>query len=38
MHPYLVFCIPDKDAGIVTALHVIHAGRDIDCLLSARPF
>ena len=27
---YLVFYIPDKDAGIVTVIRVIYAGRDVD--------
>ena len=31
---YLVFYIPDKDAGIVTVIRVMYAGRDIDSQLS----
>ena len=31
---YLVFYIPDKDAGIVTVIRVIYAGRDVDNQLS----
>lgn len=27
---YLVFFIPDKDAGIVTVIRVLYAGRDVD--------
>ena len=30
---YLVFYIPDKDAGIVTVIRVMHAGRDADSWL-----
>ncbi len=30
---YLVFSIPDKDAGIVTVIRVMYAGRDADSLL-----
>lgn len=30
---YLVFYIPDKDAGIVTVIRVMYAGRDIDSQL-----
>lgn len=30
---YLVFYIPDKDAGIVTVIRVIYAGRDVDSQL-----
>lgn len=32
---YLVFYIPDKDAGIVTIIRVMYAGRDIDSQLNA---
>ena len=31
---YRVFYIPDKDAGIVTVIRVIYAGRDVDNQLS----
>ena len=31
---YLVFYIPDKDAGIVTVIRVMYAGRDIDSQLN----
>lgn len=27
---YLVFYIPDKDAGIVTVIRIMYAGRDVD--------
>ena len=27
---YLVFYIPNKDAGIVTVIRVMYAGRDVD--------
>ena len=27
---YLVFYIPDRDAGIVTVIRVMYAGRDVD--------
>ena len=30
---YLVFYIPDNDAGIVTVIRVMYAGRDADCQL-----
>ncbi len=30
---YLVFYIPDRDAGIVTVIRVMYAGRDIDSQL-----
>lgn len=30
---YLVFYIPDKDAGIVTVIRVMYAGRDVDSQL-----
>lgn len=30
---YQVFYIPDKDAGIVTVIRVMHAGRDVDSQL-----
>lgn len=30
---YLVFYIPDRDAGIVTVIRVMYAGRDIDTQL-----
>lgn len=31
---YLVFYIPDKDAGIVTVIRVMYAGRDVDSQLN----
>ena len=31
---YLVFYIPNKDAGIVTVIRVIYAGRDVDSQLN----
>ena len=30
---YLVFYIPDKDAGVVTVIRVIYSGRDVDSQL-----
>ena len=30
---YLVFYIPDDDAGIVTIIRVMYAGRDVDSQL-----
>lgn len=30
---YLVFYIPDRDAGIVTVIRVMYAGRDVDSQL-----
>ena len=30
---YLVFYIPDRDAGIVTVIRIMYAGRDIDSQL-----
>ena len=30
---YLVFYIPDEDAGIVTVIRVMYAGRDVDSQL-----
>ncbi len=30
---YLVFYIPDKDAGIVTVIRVMYVGRDVDSQL-----
>ena len=33
---YLVFYIPDKDAGIVTVIRVMYAGRDIDSQLKLK--
>ena len=30
---YLVFYIPDNDAGIVTVIRVMYAGRDVDSQL-----
>lgn len=32
---YLVFYIPDKDAGIVTIVRVMYDGRDVDSRLKA---
>ena len=32
---YLVFYIPDKEAGIVTVIRVMHSGRDVDTQLKA---
>lgn len=31
---YLVFYIPNKDAGIVTVIRVMYAGRDVDSQLN----
>ena len=31
---YLVFYIPDRDAGIVTVIRIMYAGRDIDSQLN----
>lgn len=31
---YLVFYIPDKDAGIVTVIRIMYVGRDIDSQLN----
>lgn len=30
---YLVFYIPDRDAGVVTVIRVMYAGRDVDSQL-----
>lgn len=33
---YLVFYFPDRDAGIVTVIRVVYAGRDVDSQLDFR--
>lgn len=33
---YLVFYIPDRNAGIVTVIRVVYAGRDVDSQLDFR--
>lgn len=33
---YLVFYIPDRDAGVVTVIRVVYVGRDVDSQLDFR--